>query len=44
MIGSAPAAVAFFVLPFMLSSGAGSILSFVLLRMLRRIDLLRLRP
>ena len=44
MIGSAPAAVTFFVLPFMLSSGAGSILAFVLLRMLRRIDLLRLRP
>ena len=41
LIGSAPAAVCFFVVPFMISSGVGSLSAFLILRILRRAKLIR---
>ena len=40
LIGSAPATVYFFVVPFLISSGVGSLLVFLLLRILRRAKLI----
>lgn len=41
LMGSAPATVTFFVVPFMLSTGVGSIIAFLLLRALRRAKAIR---
>ena len=41
LIGSAPATVYFFVVPFMISSGVGSLSAFLILRILRRAKLIR---
>jgi len=41
LMGSTPAAVYFFVVPFMISSGVGSLSAFLILRILRRAKIIR---
>lgn len=43
LMGNTPAAVSFFVVPFMISSGVGSAAAFFVLRILRRTKILRIR-
>lgn len=43
LMGNTPAAVSFFVVPFMISSGVGSAAAFFVLRILRRTKILRTR-